>query len=857
MKTKENNNSFIRSSVLSKKQRSTTKKKPNTTLYFASSTNTFPSLKHSVTPQKKVIKYLNISSESISNTNNKRLNSLINNYRKPTQTEPNHSLSKTTLINKKTYSKITKKPLNRSTIINNKDYLDKKKMKTLKSNQNKNGNNVTITTSASNSNTFQKKYHEIIENIEGKFFGVVISNNEQTELNEFINQLSKKMDLNIVYISKDQLNGDYERTINKFYINNLFNFVLYEQSYELLKKYSHKDFILYDRKEKPLYSLCFEHTTNKTIILNEISNIIHNKTSITNTTEKIEKFLLSFFEKNLNHSNNLLLNDLILLYFPELIQKKEEQLRNDSMIIELYTFTNLYDKKIEVISISNNKNLYPWINYKLDNEMKNKLTNIPIKNPLLVFDHNYRLISSSGIKDILQNSYQSYRYWMNCGNVLNSFPNNDNLSSLNYTDHEDNSIQNIPNRQFILFNFFSSNISECIINELSSIYNCLKHKILFLHINYNEITSTNIEKVHPFKFGLYPSFDSEYLSSLFMKIQLNRTQRENPFLFILSNDEIITYISYSSIKNSIYPLFNKWLSPYNCIHNKTVLYSFLSPIEKLITPQKSKISINDVNQFDLILLYFNELSNQKKYTNILNELNIKVNSDKRNKVLIIFIPYDKSVSLKTLQNANKDINFYQCEYNNINELYKRYNPMKIFPTMTLIDRFGLINNDNATSQIENQGEMYFKNIFEQLGIDYLKEPILIHLSFLGDEFEYEGRRISRKNFNMKCKYVGLLFLSSWCIISESFTKEIDEINEKNKIIEIILNNIEEDKSIFNQYNKAMKYISIPYDYRIRLMDLFNIISIGVPSLFLFDIDNGNYIHYFDMDNINTLKDFIL
>ena len=200
MKTKENNNSFIRSSVLSKKQRSTTKKKPNTTLYFASSTNTFPSLKHSVTPQKKVIKYLNISSESISNTNNKRLNSLINNYRKPTQTEPNHSLSKTTLINKKTYAKITKKPLNRSTIINNKDYLDKKKMKTLKSNQNKNGNNVTITTSASNSNTFQKKYHEIIENIEGKFFGVVISNNEQTELNEFINQLSKKMDLNIVYI---------------------------------------------------------------------------------------------------------------------------------------------------------------------------------------------------------------------------------------------------------------------------------------------------------------------------------------------------------------------------------------------------------------------------------------------------------------------------------------------------------------------------------------------------------------------------------------------------------------------------------------------------------------------------------
>ena len=77
--------------------------------------------------------------------------------------------------------------------------------------------------------------------------------------------------------------------------------------------------------------------------------------------------------------------------------------------------------------------------------------------------------------------------------------------------------------------------------------------------------------------------------------------------------------------------------------------------------------------------------------------------------------------------------------------------MKIFPTMTLIDRFGLINNDNATSQIENQGEMYFKNIFEQLGIDYLKEPILIHLSFLGDEFEYEGRRISRKNMGRNKK----------------------------------------------------------------------------------------------------------
>ena len=856
MKTKENNNSFIRSSVLSKQQRSTAKKKPNTTLYFVSSTKTFPSLNHSVTPQKKVIKYLNISSESISNTNNnKRLNSLINNYRKPTHTEPNHSLSKTTLSNKKTYSKITKKPLNRSTIINSKDYLDKKKIKSLKSIQNKNGNNVTITTSASNSNTFQKKYKEIIENIEGQFFGVLISKNEQTELNEFINQLSKKIDLNIVYISKDQMNGDYEKTINKLYINNLFNFVLYEQSYELLKKYSNKDFILFDKKENPLYSFCFDYNTNKTIIFKEISNIIHNKNSLNNNSEKFEGFFLSLLENNSNLRKHLLINDLTLLYFPEIIQKKEEQLRNDSMIIELYTFTNLYDKKVEVISISNNEKFYPWINYKFDNEMKYKVSTIPIKSPLLVFDHNYKLISSSGIKEILQNGYQSYRFWMNCSNVLNSFPNN-NISSLSFTDHENNSIQNIPNRQFIMFNFYSSNVSESIIHELCSIYNCLKHKILFLHINYDEITSTNIEKAHPFNFGLYPSFDSEYLSSLFMKIQLNRTQRENPFILILSDDEIITYISYSSIKTSIYPLFNKWLSPYNFIHNKTVLYSFLSPIEKLITPQRSKISINEVNQFDLILLYFNELSNQKRYTNIVNELNIKLNSDKRNKVLIIFIPYDKNISLKTLQNANKDINFYQCEYNNINELYKRYNPMKKLPTMTLIDRFGTIINDNATSQIENQGEMYFKNIFEQLGIDYFKEPILINFSFLGDEFEYEGKRISRKSFDMKCKYVGLLFLSSWCIVSDPFTKEIDEINEKNKVVEIILNNIEEDKSIFNQFNKAMKYISIPYDYRTRLMDLFNIISIGVPSLFLFDIDNGNYIHYFDMENINTLKDFI-
>ena len=92
-------------------------------------------------------------------------------------------------------------------------------------------------------------------------------------------------------------------------------------------------------------------------------------------------------------------------------------------------------------------------------------------------------------------------------------------------------------------------------------------------------------------------------------------------------------------------------------------------------------------------------------------------------------------------------------------------------------------------------------------------------------------------------------------MSDNFTRELNSINEK-KTIQVLLNNIEEDKSMFNQYDRAMKYISIPYDYRTKLMELFNIISIGVPSLFLFDMSNGNYINYFDLDTINTLKDFI-
>ena len=77
MNSRDNNNSFIKSSVLTNQKHVIAGKKHNQIIYYDYNSKTFSSLKQSVTPQKNKKKYLNISSESISNISEyKRINTI-------------------------------------------------------------------------------------------------------------------------------------------------------------------------------------------------------------------------------------------------------------------------------------------------------------------------------------------------------------------------------------------------------------------------------------------------------------------------------------------------------------------------------------------------------------------------------------------------------------------------------------------------------------------------------------------------------------------------------------------------------------------------------------------------------------
>ena len=237
MNSRDNNNSFIKSSILTNQKHVIAGKKHNQIIYCDYNSKTFPSLKQSVTPQKKKIKYLNISSESISNISGyKRINTILPSLGNINSTEPNKSQSKTSFMSKKGNNvKHKKKHLNKSAIINNHyDFSNKKKKKTVY-NSTKTVNNITTTTSASNNNYFQKSYSEIINTIERNYFGIWFSKNKNAQGNKFINEISKKLNLNIIYISQDKTKVEYEKTINLFSSNNLIFFVLFEKKMKCSK----------------------------------------------------------------------------------------------------------------------------------------------------------------------------------------------------------------------------------------------------------------------------------------------------------------------------------------------------------------------------------------------------------------------------------------------------------------------------------------------------------------------------------------------------------------------------------------------------------------------------------------------
>lgn len=873
MNSRDNNNSFIKSSVLTNQKHVIAGKKHNQIIYCDYNSKTFPSLKQSVTPQKNKKKYLNISSESISNISEyKRINTILPSLGNINSTEPNKSQSKTSFMSKKGNNvKHKKKHLNKSAIINNHyDFSNKKKKKTVY-NSTKTVNNITTTTSASNNNYFPKSYSEIINTIERNYFGIWFSKDKNAQGNKFINEISKKLNLNIIYISQDKTKVEYEKTINLFSSNNLFFFVLFENKNEMVNKFkilNENVFILCNKNGKNVFSFCYDETINKEKIEREISKFLNESTLIENNPlyEEAEKIFIEIIQTlEENEKQFLCVNDIIALYYPNCKEEKKENiLRNEKMLEELYIHSNLYEKQFEIITISPQKQKY-WINIKNFENFSEKLR--IFQSSLIIFDKSYKLLSLTGINDILHYQYKTFDYWS--GLINNTMPNNEtNLSfcqeysSIIFTDYTNNIVLDLEKRDFTLLNFYPQNPSKTLIQELENIFICLKNKIVFIHISYsNLVNSDEKQNCRDFKFGTYAQCEnSDLLSTLLNDININISSF-SPSIIIFSNNtkKIINWFPYTELSKGLYPLMDKWLSPYNYLHNKSKEHTHLNIIEKIIKDVKTKLPFQTLTQYDFLFLYFNETSNMqyKKNVNLLNELYYLYNKIGK-RIEIIFIPYEQNLSYRNYQSLFKEITFLLCEYGNIKELYKRYNPNKTFPKLIAIDRYGTILEENLLTKLENKGEVYLNRLlYTKLRLKPQSSlNSLIHLSFLGKEFDYDNQRITRSDFNKNAKFIGLTFVASWCMLTDDFLSIIKSMIQNNNFIEIIINNVEEDKNSFTQYNKYLNHISIPFDFKNDLPKFFNILEIGIPSLFLFDIDTGNFLNYFDVDNINNLNQYI-
>ena len=308
---------------------------------------------------------------------------------------------------------------------------------------------------------------------------------------------------------------------------------------------------------------------------------------------------------------------------------------------------------------------------------------------------------------------------------------------------------------------------------------------------------------------------------------------------------------------------NEYLSSYNHSFNKEIPFTFLPSQEKLITPKNTRLIIsNALEDVSFILLYFNDINptyakTYSKYTSILNELYTNINAIHK-RIEIVFVPYDKSVSIKALQYANKTIQFLLCDYTNINALYQQFNRSKTFPKLTLLDKYNNIIEENLINNIETKGEsILYSIITKHLNVKYQLSTSSMHLSFLGDEFTYLNNRISRNELLTQhnyVKYIGVIFVSSWCLFVDDFINRVSQwVKDKKKMI-MIINNIDNDKNNFTNFAKIYRdYYGVVFDYRKDLYKRFNVKEMGMPAMMVFDVYYGNFVKYVDIDTLDEFN----
>ena len=814
---------------------------------------------------------------------------------------------------KTTLSSTTKKNRPSTTINNPSPTSNKRKYN---SHHNKTINtNVTVTTTSSNHNgihynnnnssiiSLQKSYCDVFNSLnDDTFFGVWISSFEFTKENEVVCYLGNKLKMEMIYVPKNDSNYNYEKTIKKIITNNSnsssntttnthdicnWHFIIIEQSFDTLQRLNieHNDIntLIIFKKENTTQKQMYVVSLNGTTDINDIHPILTNITKVIefNSFKQIDKNIVSKCRELIRNiiDNQSIVNsgicDFIAVWINNVNSSNNiyEQYKNQHLIKDIYDHANKHIQTMQLVVISlNNKDECNYINRGMHLNSSslclNDLTDDIINNTnMIIYSNNLDVISVNGISDIMKYEKEVIAYWKNIANMYNNIISNEYLrfneedvGMFEFEGKRYNDIKHILNYKDVMcLNLYHPLMNVNYFKELNNIYTVLKYKYLFISYDISQSTTEQ----NPITFGLISHSKTSITTLIHGMISIDFS---TPCLIIYSflKNTIIKTIHTSKVQ-CLYPYLNECLSPYNHSFNKEIPFTFLHPQEKLITPKNTRLCIsNALDDVSFVLLYFNDINptyskTYSKYTSILNELYMNINAVHK-RVEIVFVPYDKSVSIKTLQYANKAIQFLLCDYTNINAVYQQFNRSKTFPKLMLLDKYNNVIEDNIINKIETKGEsVLYSIITKHLNVKYRLSVSSMHLSFLGDEFTYLNKRISRSELltqHNNAKYIGVVFVASWCLFVDEFINRVSQYMMKdnnNKMI-MIINNIDNDKSNFISFEKMYKeYYGVVFDYRKDLYKRFNVKEMGMPVMMVFDVCYGKFIKYVDNDTLDEVN----